>query len=111
MRPLAYVFPYALIFWVVFIWAFVREAGVIGRAQKAASSGGAPDDKGSLRFVVLTSELLVGPWTCELLVGGGEIAHGSVREHDVSARAHIAMRWNGLSFRSLLRWRRRPTGA
>jgi protein-S-isoprenylcysteine O-methyltransferase Ste14 len=57
MRPLAYVYPYALIFWVVFIWAFVREAGVIGRAQKAAASGGAPDDKGSLRLVVVTQAL------------------------------------------------------
>lgn len=57
MRPLAYVFPYALIFWVVFLWAFVREAAVIGRAQKAASSGGAPDDKGSLRLVMVTQAL------------------------------------------------------
>jgi protein-S-isoprenylcysteine O-methyltransferase Ste14 len=57
MRPLAYAFPYAVIFWAAFFWAFVREAGVIGRAQKAAASGGAPDDKGSLRLVVLTQSI------------------------------------------------------
>jgi protein-S-isoprenylcysteine O-methyltransferase Ste14 len=57
MRPLAYVFPYAIAFWVVFFWAFGREATVIGRAQKASASGGAPDDKGSLRVVMLTQAL------------------------------------------------------
>ena len=57
MRPLAYVFPYAVVFWAVFLWAFVREAGVISRAGKATASGDAPDDKGSLRVVVLTQGL------------------------------------------------------
>src|SRR5947209_10776018 len=54
MHPLVYVFPYAIVFWVGFLWAFGRESLVLGRAQKAAASGGAPDDKGSLRVVMLT---------------------------------------------------------
>ena len=57
MRPLAFVIPYAVIFWLVFLWAFVREAGVIGRAQKATASGTAPDDRGSLRVVVVTQAI------------------------------------------------------
>jgi protein-S-isoprenylcysteine O-methyltransferase Ste14 len=57
MRPLPFVFPYAAIFWVAFFWAFGREARVIRRAQKATASGGAPDDSGSLRVVMLTQGL------------------------------------------------------
>ena len=56
MRPLPYVFPYAVLFWIVFLWAYIREAGVINRATKAAKAG-APDDKGSLRVVMLTQGL------------------------------------------------------
>ena len=41
----------------------------------------------SLGIAVAIGELLVRPATCELVVGGGEIAHGSVREHDVNAPA------------------------
>ena len=41
----------------------------------------------SLGVAVVIGELLVRPATCEPVVGGGEIAHGSVREHDVNAPA------------------------
>ena len=44
----------------------------------------------SLGVAVVTGELLVRPATCEPVVGGGEIAHGSVREHDVNAPARRA---------------------
>jgi protein-S-isoprenylcysteine O-methyltransferase Ste14 len=54
MRPYVYVVPYAIVFWVVFLWAFGRESLLLSRAQKATASGGAPDDKGSLRVVMLT---------------------------------------------------------
>jgi protein-S-isoprenylcysteine O-methyltransferase Ste14 len=57
MRPLAYVYPYAILFWAAFLWAFIREAGLISRAQKASVSGGAPADKGSLLVVMLTQGL------------------------------------------------------
>ena len=54
MRPLAYVYPFAIIFWIAFLWAFGREAMIIRRATSATASGGAPDDAGSLRVVSLT---------------------------------------------------------
>jgi len=54
MRPLPYVYPFAIIFWVAFLWAFGREAMIIRRATKAAASGEAPADAGSLRVVSLT---------------------------------------------------------
>ena len=41
----------------------------------------------SLGVAVVIGELLVRPATCEPVVGGGEIAHRSVREHDVNAPA------------------------
>jgi protein-S-isoprenylcysteine O-methyltransferase Ste14 len=34
MKPLLFVWPYALVFWVVFLWAYFREFGVVQRAQK-----------------------------------------------------------------------------
>src|SRR2546421_720294 len=67
MRPLAYTFPYAVVFWVTFLWAFVREAGIVSRAQKGAAEGGAPDDKGSLRFLLLAQGLWVGVVIATLL--------------------------------------------
>lgn len=57
MRPLVYTFPYAIIFWVTFVWAFAREARVVGGARKEVAAGGAPDDKGSLRVVMFTQGL------------------------------------------------------
>ena len=56
MRPLAFTFPFAIVFWIVFFWAFVREARLINKAQKAVAAG-APEDKGSLRVVMLTQGL------------------------------------------------------
>src|SRR5206468_2158934 len=41
MRPLAFTFPYFVVFAGVFFWAFVREAGIVNRAAKAAAKGGA----------------------------------------------------------------------
>jgi protein-S-isoprenylcysteine O-methyltransferase Ste14 len=60
MRPLPFVFPYVIVFWVVFFWVFSREMGVVRRARKGVDAGGAPDDKGSLRFVMLTQGLAFG---------------------------------------------------
>lgn len=57
MRPLPYTYPFAIVFWIVFLWAYVREASVIGRAEKATARGDAPDDKGSLRAVTVTQGL------------------------------------------------------
>ena len=34
MVPLPYVWPYALVFWAVFVWAFIPEFGIIRRAKR-----------------------------------------------------------------------------
>lgn len=52
MRPLPYVWPYALIYWVVFVWAFFPEFGIVRRAQKSVK-GADSRDAGSLRVILL----------------------------------------------------------
>jgi protein-S-isoprenylcysteine O-methyltransferase Ste14 len=41
MKPLPYVWPYALAFWAVFIWAFLPEARITGRARRLAGASDA----------------------------------------------------------------------
>jgi protein-S-isoprenylcysteine O-methyltransferase Ste14 len=48
MTPLPFVWPQAVMFWAVFIWAYGREAGIVRRAQK---SQGASDSK-SLQVIM-----------------------------------------------------------
>lgn len=57
MRPLPFTYPYLVVFWVVFLWAFVREAGVISRAERDVAATGAPEDRGSLRVVMITQAI------------------------------------------------------
>ena len=38
MKPLPFVWPYALIFWPVFLWAYLRESVIVRRAQRAQES-------------------------------------------------------------------------
>jgi protein-S-isoprenylcysteine O-methyltransferase Ste14 len=49
MTPLPYVWPYALVFWAVFLWAFAPEFGII---QRAAKDQTATDSK-SLQVIML----------------------------------------------------------
>ncbi|MDH3458564.1 MAG: isoprenylcysteine carboxylmethyltransferase family protein [Gemmatimonadota bacterium] len=49
MTPLAYVWPYALLFWTVFLWAFWPEFAIVRRAQRTQ---GASDSK-SLQVILL----------------------------------------------------------
>jgi protein-S-isoprenylcysteine O-methyltransferase Ste14 len=48
MKPLPYVWPYALVFWAVFVWAFLPEFKII-RAARAGSSA----DAKSLQFIMV----------------------------------------------------------
>ena len=34
LRPLPFVWPYALLFWAVFVWAYSPEFGIVRRAQR-----------------------------------------------------------------------------
>ena len=52
MKPLPYVFPYALIFWAIFAWAFWPEFRIIRRAQQSVRHADSPD-AGSCRVIVL----------------------------------------------------------
>jgi len=43
MNPLPYVFPYALIFWAIMVWAFWPEFQIIRRAEQSARHADSPD--------------------------------------------------------------------
>src|SRR5262245_19387265 len=49
MKPLPFAWPYALPFWLIYLWAFWPEFGIVRRAQKTA---GATDAK-SIQVIVL----------------------------------------------------------
>ncbi len=48
MRPLPYVWPYALVFWAAALWAFWPEFGIIRRARREAGT----EDAKSLQVLV-----------------------------------------------------------
>jgi len=60
MRPLVFVWPYALLFWVVYGWAFYPEFAIVSRAQRTVAENKAKD-AGSLQFI------LMGMWVGLLL--------------------------------------------
>jgi protein-S-isoprenylcysteine O-methyltransferase Ste14 len=54
IEPLAYISPYAWIFWAVFLFAYVPEFALIARAKPAA---GETTDRGSMRLFMLAGWL------------------------------------------------------
>jgi len=52
VKPLPFVFPYALVFWLIFVWAYWPEFQIIRRARESASRDGSPD-AGSYRVIVI----------------------------------------------------------
>ncbi len=71
MRPLPFVWPYALVFWVVYVWAFLPEWKVVQGGIEGAKSADSKDS-GSIRvllggmWVTLFLAFLlafVGPWS------------------------------------------------
>jgi len=52
MTPLPFVFPYAIAFWAIMIWAFWPEFRINRRARVAVRSADSPD-AGSYRFIIL----------------------------------------------------------
>src|SRR5438093_10623284 len=52
MRPLPFVWPYWLLFWTAFIWAFSPEFRIVRKARKPATHSDSPD-AGSFRVIVL----------------------------------------------------------
>lgn len=49
MRPLPFVWPYALAFWVIFLWAFAPEFGIVHRAQRQQTES----DSKSLQVILM----------------------------------------------------------
>jgi protein-S-isoprenylcysteine O-methyltransferase Ste14 len=52
MTPLIFVWPYAPIFWLVYLWAFFPEFGIVLRARKAERTRGVSQDARSLQVVI-----------------------------------------------------------
>ena len=50
MPPLAFTWPYAIVFWAVYLWTFASEMVIVARAQRAAAKGDSVD-AGSLQVV------------------------------------------------------------
>jgi protein-S-isoprenylcysteine O-methyltransferase Ste14 len=48
-----FTWPYALIFWGVYVWAFWPEFGIIMRARKASRARGASQDAKSLQVIIM----------------------------------------------------------
>jgi len=53
VRPLPFTLPYAPIFWLAFLWAFLPEAGIVNRAQRAQSK----TDSKSLQVIMAVQGL------------------------------------------------------
>ena len=53
MRPLIFTWPYALPFWLVYMWAFAPEIRIGRDARKRVAASGSPKDAGSLRVILL----------------------------------------------------------
>lgn len=52
IHPLPFVWPYAVVFWVVFIWAFAPESGLVKRATKVDRQ----DDAGSMTVILIGNQ-------------------------------------------------------
>ena len=53
MRPLPFIWPFALLFWAVYIWAFAPEFGIIRRGQKADRAAATSQDSKSMQVIIL----------------------------------------------------------
>jgi protein-S-isoprenylcysteine O-methyltransferase Ste14 len=52
MRPLPFVWPYALVYWAIYVWAFLPEWKIVKDAGKNARRPGSRDS-GSIRFLLM----------------------------------------------------------
>ena len=60
MRPLPFVWPYALVFWAVYVWAFLPEWKVVQSGHKGLKDADSKDS-GSLKVI------MAGMWTALLI--------------------------------------------
>lgn len=85
MTPLSRFIPYGLVFWVVFLWAFVPEFAIVRRAARGATDAASPD-AGSMRVIVL------GMWIAFALA----FPLAFVRAWRFPPRAQVPAFWAGL---------------
>ena len=52
MRPLVFVLPHAVVFWVVFLWSFIPERTLVQRANAESRKAGSKD-RGSTQVIML----------------------------------------------------------
>jgi protein-S-isoprenylcysteine O-methyltransferase Ste14 len=53
MKPLPFVWPQGLAFWVVYVWAFAPEFGIIRRASQASRAAPRSQDSRSMQVIIL----------------------------------------------------------
>ena len=53
MTPLVFVWPYALAFWLVYLWAFLPEFAIIMRGAQANRARGSSEDGRSMQVIIL----------------------------------------------------------
>jgi len=53
MRPLPFVWPYAVVYWTVFLWAFIPEFRIVGRARRDQTAA----DSKSLQVILAVGSL------------------------------------------------------
>jgi protein-S-isoprenylcysteine O-methyltransferase Ste14 len=76
MKPLAYTWPYALLFWGVFLFAYVPEYALIARSKPAK---GEQTDRGSLKLILWVGSIgsfaafVVSPIPAFLIVRGEKV--------------------------------------
>lgn len=51
MRPLPFVWPYALVFWAVYVWAFLPEWKIVSKGMEGAKAADSRDS-GSIRVLI-----------------------------------------------------------
>jgi protein-S-isoprenylcysteine O-methyltransferase Ste14 len=70
--PLVLVWPYALVFWPVFVWAFYPEVRLLRSARAQAG----PQDAGSMRFIVSLQRVgVAAAFVVALVNAHGALAH------------------------------------
>jgi len=53
MRPLVFIWPQSLAFWIVYMWAFAPEFGIIRRASQASRGAPRSQDSRSMQVIIL----------------------------------------------------------
>ena len=58
MRSLVFVWPYAMAFWLIYIWAFTPEFAIVSRARRTVVENRSKDS-GSLQLILLGTSLMM----------------------------------------------------